>query len=601
MSDKPKPSIQDFTYLIKSGNKEEFEKLVTDNIGNLNNHDKVNIMYEVASTSNDIGFYQILARNGIDMKFALIPLLQNVNGHRKFDVVKYLVDTNPDVLKPVDLVILRYLAYTQIVKDDIDAIKTLDYIVDKGYNVRAVDVNKNNILHVIANSVDNPSPTVLKRFVELGVSRSQKNYDGNTALNVYLNRVGNNADPLIVQILMNPKHSNILLLSKLSDANNHVDAGNHDAETRKLIKSFFINLKSFQYDINTDPCTLLWDVLMDIKGSWIVRFKGESKELLNILLRDKEDGIINAFKAYTTPKTFRYINQYFRTRKTVNDINAMYKRQRHSDYVLKGFTNQNMLEHAHNIEKYYQSYPNSFKVTTDDVYLLRGADVKSLGLQLNKSILVQGYTSTTPTDSIAKDFLNDKNDCCMMILHVMPGVTYAPIAKISDATFEHEILLQNNVFFTLRGSIDCRKDQSFIFALVDVSNNVIEFDIDATDSYHYQPQSGICYKISPKLYEAFLSAVQYDLENLDGSVIREICRSLDLKTSGNKYDLVMSIRHVFNTSPNPGIDCIPERFETLFCALMGSKAGCLRDDYKHESIIATMSSEPGTKRRKLHE
>ncbi len=539
----------------------------------------------------------------------------------------YLYDANGQ-LRGNDLFdpdIFEYLGGTQFIVDladpnsafdDAKAIQFLDYIVIYGYQLNYIDPDddtQDNILHKIVKTINNPRPIVLRKLVALKTSLAHENRQHQTPLQVYLDRVHDEYDPQIFQILGGVPQSstNRFLKSKFKFVMDDYRDINSNLENRQLLNHFFADLKLSQDYGNIELCTILEDIFEQIRITSSRTFNQASSALHRTLINDNDvnsTDINDAFNAYTTPKIYRYINQYFRTGKTVNDINAMYIRQGHADHILKGFTNDTLSKYIGSIQHYYKSYTGRLKVNTNDVYLMRGSNIDFLGLQLNKSILVQGYTSTTTNSIVAGSFL--KGHCCLMVLHVKPGVSYAPLRSFSDAQYEDEILLENNVFFTLRGSIDCRKNLGYIVALIDVTNTVTDFDINVTDSYHYQPQSGLCYKISQTLYDHFNESVQTDLEHLHGSIIREICQSLDLSMVGNKYDLIMSIKQTFNTSPIHE-NCIPERFETLFCALMGSKEGCLKYAYKHESIIATtsvvstaptlstMSSEPRTKRRNL--
>ncbi len=587
------------TELLDANDATQFEFELANTGITLTDVEKYYLVYRAAKTSDNLRIFQSMVNHGFSMNRVFNVIFRNPK--ITFDVAKLILDVSGDIPELTDINDeeedngLHHMVLKRDKNRQRDVRRIIQLMVEKGYNVDGTDLNNNNILHAIVYNVSSNDidPVILNKLIDLGASTDRKNSDCQTPLRKYM-RNRNNVDAIIIKALRRRTVVKPFKLPKYA--------------TPPLFRSFFNGLdQDILFNFENNECSIINEIISHIQSTWCDKYNRQSKTLSKNLAIDSKS-VKSSLSAYTMPDIYRYINQYFRTGKSVDDMNAMYMRQNNPKYVLNGFTQQNMLDHVNNIEMYYNSYPGKFEVTTDDVYLLRGADVNSLGLQLNKSILVQGYTSTSTSISIARDFLNNKNGCCMMILHVMPGVIYAPLQYISDVP-EQEILLNKNLFFTLRGSIDCRKKQSFIFALVDVTNGVTDFDVDATEKHNYQPQSGICYKISPKLYDDFLSAVQYGLENLDGPVIREICQSLDLNTSGNKYDLIMSIKYKFETSPHPGIDCIPERFETLFCALMGTVNGCLRNDYKHESIIATtsvastaptMSSEPGTKRRRVN-
>lgn len=239
----------------------------------------------------------------------------------------------------------------------------------------------------------------------------------------------------------------------------------------------------------------------------------------------------------------------------------------------------------------------------------RGVNLNRLSLQLNKSILVQGYSSGTTDAFVASSFLRE-NTSVIMILHVLPGTCYIPIQCISTIASEREILLEDNLFYTLRGTIDCTNctcinnhdllfENSKIIVLVDVSKHMLEkFDIDGP---YYEPTTSFCFRVPPNVISDFEKRLHSsELDRLDTQELKEICRSLLINSKTSKSDMIMSIR--FTASKMLKRDCIPRELETLFCALFGNDDGCLQYEFNFEPIIVTESGESNRsiKRRRLY-
>lgn len=405
-----------------------------------------------------------------------------------------------------------------------------------------------------------------------------------------------------------------------------------DSSTNDLLKSFFHGMK---INSDADPCNNILNILNNRDRSnyhdW------ECTEFKNRLKKIGRNDVITAFLAYTESRTYRYINQYIRNRQTIEDVEmegyesdnkiVEYDSDDYEDYspvereVIKEklfrlhpitqqlvagkgppITQELILKYIDLMNFYFNDFRGRFIVNKNNFYVVRGTDIKTLGLQLNKSVLVQGFSSTTTNVPLASQYIN--SSCCIMILHVLPGVSYAAIHCVLEVE-ENEIVLQNNLFYTLRGSVDCSMyENSYLFALVDVSTNILE---SFNDSYH-ESTTSMCYKIPPNAYNAFEKSLLQDLEKLKTSELKEICRSMSINSEGSKYDLILSIQ--MNAQLKMKKNCILQELETLYCALMGhtgiplpGHTGCLKDDYDIEKIILTEDLPPypySTKRRKRY-
>lgn len=493
------------------------------------------------------------------------------------------------------------------------SLKKYEYLINHGININAVDNHGYSIiLKYISELVgeDELNLDFLKQIISrddtvLDIQNLSKILNNETKSLYYLD----NAEKIVLVIDEYYKkfdENDIKVFEKLKQNLGIIPESFLHKQLEQyepLLSSFFAGAgDKILYPNAKSTCEIINRALIYIYKLYDYKFQDESLDLYD-KLKQTDRGILKAFKQYTLPKIFRYINGYLRSRQTIEDVNRQFGDNSSNSNV----TQEEIQIYINAIQYYFTEYQNRCIVTSDNIYVLRSADIDKLGLQLNKSVLVQGFSSTTSELGVSERFLRGPTDV-VMILHLLPGICYIPMDCISTIAEEAEILLENNLFYTLRGTIDCTMvkykklyAKPYMYVLVDVSTHMLEeFNIQ---SHYYEPTTSFCYRVPSNMFTNFENQLHGNgLNRLKISELREICKSLSLNCTKSEYDMIIAIQHT--ASKKLKKNCVPRELETLFCALMGTQNGCLKEDYNYENIIVTDSGEFGSsisKRRRLYE